>query len=195
MITVALKKLILASGSPRRQKILKDMGYDCDVVVSGADENMIENETPEDHVTRVSGLKAESVAKDYPGDLVLGADTIVVLGSAVLGKPGSRQEAIEMLERLSSKTHTVYTGLTMICIDSNFNLSGFDSTKVTFNKLNRSEIERYVDTGEPMDKAGAYGIQGMGAFLVERYEGALDTVIGFPGALFERMYQEASQCQ
>ncbi|MEE9553056.1 MAG: nucleoside triphosphate pyrophosphatase [candidate division Zixibacteria bacterium] len=195
MMETLVMRLILASSSPRRQKLLNEMGYEFEIVTPISDEMMMAGESPEKHVLRISRDKAESVAGDFADDLVLGADTIVVLNDRIFGKPGSKVEAVEMLETLSGKTHTVYTGLTIVNHSAGTVLSRYDSTLVSFNILNEYDIERYIDSGEPMDKAGAYGIQGMGSFLVERYDGELDTVIGFPRKLFKSMYEEVAFCQ
>ena len=190
MNTTSIMKMILASGSPRRHEILKKMGYDFDIIPADLEENVVSGETPEAHVKRLSSAKAEFIAKRYPDSLVVGADTIVVINDRIFGKPSDRQEAIDMLKTLSGKWHTVYTGITLAIRNSGISLSDADNTKVLFNILKEYDIIRYVESGEPMDKAGAYGIQGMGSFLVNRIEGELDTVIGFPAKLFERMYKE-----
>lgn len=194
MKTAAVMKIILASGSPRRQKLLSALGYDFEVVTPVVREENMPGESPEDHVKRLSRLKAESVARQYPDSLVVGADTIVVLDGRILGKPKSKGEAKSMLELLSDKTHIVYTGLSMIISTTDIVRSEYDSTRVTFNKLSPEDIDRYLESGESLDKAGAYGIQGMGSFLVDSYDGELDTVIGFPSKLFKKMYEEVRSC-
>ncbi|MEE8418245.1 MAG: Maf family protein [candidate division Zixibacteria bacterium] len=187
-------KIVLASGSPRRQKLLSEMGYDFEVVTPVIPEKNTPGEAPQDFVKRLSRLKAESVALKYPDSLIVGADTVVVLERRILGKPESKSEAKSMLELLSGKTHTVFTGLSMIVLEKDITTSDFDSTEVTFNKLSPEDINRYVESGEPLDKAGAYGIQGMGSFLVDNYDGELDTVIGFPSKLFKTMYEGVLSC-
>ncbi len=194
MKTETAMKIVLASGSPRRQKLLLKLGYDFEVVTPVVQEQNISGELPEDHVKRLSRLKAESVAREYPDSLVVGADTIVVSEGRILGKPKSKAEAKSMLKLLSDKTHIVFTGLSMIVMTKDIAKSDYDSTRVTFNKLSSEDIHRYVESGEPLDKAGAYGIQGMGSFLVDTYEGELDTVIGFPSKLFKKMYEEVRSC-
>jgi septum formation protein len=194
MKETACMNIILASASPRRRKILSDMGYRFATVPSRIREESITGETPGDHVLRLSSIKAKTVAGEFPNDLVIGADTAVVLKGEILGKPLSEKEAVEMLGKLSGRTHTVYTGLALIHIDGNIKKSGYDKTEVTFNKLAEERIREYVKSGEPLDKAGSYGIQGIGSFLVKSYSGDLDTVIGFPSRLFEKMYEEASSC-
>ncbi len=194
MKTISAMKIVLASGSPRRQKLLSEMGYDFEIVTPVVHEENIPGESPEDHVKRLSRLKAESVANNHPDSLVVGADTIVVLEHRILGKPKSKLEAKSMLELLSGKTHIVFTGLSMIISTKDIAKSDYDSTRVTVNKLSPEQINHYVGSGEPLDKAGAYGIQGMGSFLVDSYEGELDTVIGFPSKLFKKMYEEVRSC-
>ncbi len=194
MKTETAMKIVLASGSPRRQKLLLKLGYDFEVVNPVVQEQNISGELPEDHVKRLSRLKAESVARKYPDSLVVGADTIVVSEGRILGKPKSKAEAKSMLKLLSAKTHIVFTGLSMIVMTKDIAKSDYDSTRVTFNKLSSEDIHRYVESGEPLDKAGAYGIQGMGSFLVDTYEGELDTVIGFPSKLFKEMYEKVRSC-
>lgn len=194
MKDTACMNIVLASSSPRRRKILTDLGYRFEIVPSHADEAILAGETPGDHVVRLSSIKAEMVAKDYPGDLVIGADTAVVLENEILGKPDSEEEAVRMLERLSGRTHAVYTGLALVHIEGNIKRSGYDKTEVTFNKLTTNRIREYVNSGEPLDKAGSYGIQGIGSFLVKEYSGELDTVIGFPSGLFKKMYEEVCSC-
>ncbi len=187
-------RIVLASGSPRRQKLLSEMGYDFEVVTPAIPEENAPGEAPQDYVKRLSRLKAESVALKYPDSLIVGADTVVVLERTILGKPESKSEAKSMLELLSGKTHTVFTGISMIVLKKDITASDFDSTEVTFNKLSPEDINRYVESGEPLDKAGAYGIQGMGSFLVDKYDGELDTVIGFPSKLFKTMYEGVLSC-
>lgn len=195
MIITAAMKLILASGSPRRRTIMAELGYDFDVIPANVNEDIMFEESPKEHVLRLSRIKAESVAVGHRDDLVIGADTIVVLDSKILGKPESEKQANEMLEMLSGKTHMVFTGLTLIHNKENYSKSDFDFTEVIFNDLSKAEIREYISTGEPLDKAGSYGIQGMGSFLVNNYRGELDTVIGFPSKLFKKMYQEVPSCQ
>jgi septum formation protein len=195
MITISTLKMILASGSPRRREILAQMGYDFKTVSPDLDESLLDGESPDRHVMRLSRAKAKSVADKHPDDLVIGADTIVVLGNRILGKPSSPDEAIEMLHLLSGKAHVVYTGLSLIILSEKLERTGYDATKVIFNTLEDNSIRSYVESGEPLDKAGAYGIQGMGSFLVNHYEGEFDTVIGFPTKLFSNLFAEVTSCR
>jgi septum formation protein len=165
------------------------------VIAPDVDETPLSGEHPIEHVTRLSLAKARAVATLNPYDLVIGADTTVVVDNTILGKPNSPEEAISMLKFLSGKAHTVYTGLSMIILKENIISTEYDATKVIFNNLELKDIKNYVASGEPLDKAGAYGIQGMGSFLVHHYEGEFDTVIGFPTKLFKKMLEEVVSCR
>jgi septum formation protein len=174
------KKFILGSSSPRRAELLRKAGINFEVVVP---ENINEEQVsadPVSHVLELSRKKAESVAKRVGDSIILGADTIVVLDGEILGKPKDSDEAFKMLKKLSGMEHKVYTGISLVDKDKGRVLSGYQLTKVKFNQLKDKEMKDYIDTGEPLDKAGAYGIQGMGNFLVEKIEGDLDNVIGLP---------------
>jgi septum formation protein len=185
-------KIVLASGSPRRLKLLMEEGYKFEVMSPDVDETRLPAESPQDYVRRLALAKAKSVSVDKA--LVIGADTVVVLGDEFLNKPSSESEAKTILEKLSGNTHAVYTGLGIICPVCEREDSGFDKTIVHFNRLTEQAILGYIKSGEPMDKAGAYGIQGMGSFLVKKIEGKLDTVIGFPKELFKLMLKEHETC-
>ena len=188
-------KMILASGSPRRRELLSRLGYEFNVLSADIDEYLLDGESPDQHVMRLALAKAIEIAQNNPDDLVIGADTIVVLGERILGKPSSAEEAISMLTLLSGKAHIVYTGLALVFFGEQIIKTDFDKTRVVFNTLNREDIIGYVASGEPLDKAGAYGIQGMGSFLVKNYDGEFDTVIGFPTKLFSKMYEEVVSCR
>jgi septum formation protein len=172
--------LILASASPRRAELLKQAGIPFRRVVSGVDEDLQDPADPEVHVRELSRLKAEDVAKGLSSGIVLGADTVVVLDKHILGKPVDEKEAAEMLAMLSGRTHQVYTGLTLIDAARDASVSHIEITEVTFRELSEEEIAAYVATGEPMDKAGAYGIQGKGALLVSGIKGCYFNVVGLP---------------
>ena len=170
--------IILASSSPRRSKLLKDAGLTFKVVSSDVDEIYNENLEPKDIAMYLAELKAGHIAKDYPNDIVLGADTIVVYQGEILGKPQDENDAMRMLSMLSNQCHDVYTGVSLI---KGKHIESFVSqTKVCMKPLSKLEIESYIKTGEPMDKAGAYGIQGGGGALVEKYEGDFFTIMGLP---------------
>ena len=182
--------LILASASPRRARYLRMLGLDFEVVPSGVAEHPRGSESPEGHVERLAGEKARAVAARRAGSLVLGGDTVVVFRGEILGKPGTREEAVEMLLRLEGRSHDVYSGLALVGQDGEVS-SGVSVTRVTFRGLAPEEVEAYVDTGEPMDKAGSYGIQGLGASLVERLEGDYFTVAGLPVPLLVRLFERS----
>lgn len=194
-MSISTIKMILASGSPRRKELLSQLGYEFNVIAPDIDETVIDGESPEQHVMRLALAKAMAVAENNPDDLVIGADTIVVLGERILGKPSSEDDAISILTLLSGKAHIVYTGLALTLFGDEIIKSDFDKTRVVFNPLNHTDIVGYVASGEPLDKAGAYGIQGMGSFLVKNYDGEFDTVIGFPTKLFSKMYEEVVSCR
>ena len=173
-------ELILASASPRRFHLLKQVGIPFRQVVSGVTEDIEAPAEPEAHVLELSRRKAEDVARRLNSGIVLGADTVVVLEGQILGKPANAREATEMLRRLSGRTHQVYTGLTLIDVAADVSVSHVEVTEVTFRELSEEEIAAYVATGEPLDKAGAYGIQGKGALLVSGINGCYYNVVGLP---------------
>ena len=169
--------LILASQSPRRRELLGFFRIPFTVRVADIDETMTPGASPYSEVSRISLLKALAVSRE-PEDVVVAADTIVVCQDRILGKPGSREEAIEMLTLLSGRDHQVMTGLTVL--RGSEGVSCTEVTDLHFRELSPKEIEAYVDTGEPMDKAGAYGIQGGAALFCPRMEGDYYNVMGLP---------------
>lgn len=173
-------EIILASQSPRRRELLERMGIrNFRVVSADIDEREEEQLPPEQLVCRLASRKAEAVAEKAPkGAVIIAADTVVSLDGTVLGKPGDKLEAFKMLSTLSGNRHQVYTGLCVIWDGDK--RTEYEVTDVTFRELGEKEIEDYIATGEPMDKAGAYGIQGYGALLVERIEGDYYNVMGLP---------------
>lgn len=185
-------KLILASTSPRRKELLRREGIEFKVLIPDNIEEDDLFEDPVSYVLKLSRKKAESVAKKVEDGLILGADTIVVLDDKILGKPKDKKEALFILERLSGKYHKVYTGITLINKKSGKVKSDYGCTKVKFNQLRKEDILKYIATGEPLDKAGAYGIQGMGDFLVENIEGDLDNVIGLPVEKLKKLLEKKS---
>lgn len=185
-------KIVLASSSPRRLKLLLKEGYQFDVVKPVVDESRINFEAPEIYVRRLAKAKAATV--ENPEALVIGADTVVVLGDEFLHKPADKNEAFAILRKLSGNSHIVYTGLAIKCPVCRKIDDDFDSTIVVFNDLTDEAIIEYIESGEPMDKAGAYGIQGMGSFLVKTIKGEIDTVIGFPTKLFRKMLEVHGRC-
>ncbi len=178
------QKLILASQSPRRAQLLKLVGFEFETVPSHFDEDSINIPEPEKHVLELSRAKAEQVASSVEQGIVIGADTIVVLDSHIIGKPHNHQQARGMLKQLSGRIHRVFTGFTLIEKPGNRTLSDFDVTNVHFRPLEDWEIERYVQTNSPMDKAGAYGIQDQSAVFADRIEGCFYNVVGFPLSKF-----------
>ena len=172
--------IVLASRSPRRRQLLEQMGLrDCRIVCSDADETASPGLTPPALVEALSARKAAAVQHAAAaGDLIIAADTVVALDGRVLGKPADGPDAFAMLSALSGRRHQVYTGLTVVCGAQR--LTEHEVTAVTFRSLSSAEICAYIATGEPMDKAGAYGIQGRGALFVEGIEGDYYNVMGLP---------------
>ena len=184
-----MDRIILASRSPRRQELIANIISDFSVVASDAEEVLPEGVAPEDAPAYLAKLKAQAVAADYPDDVVIGADTVVILDGEVLGKPRDRDDAVRMLRGLSGKTHTVVTGCAIV---KNGQITSFsDITRVEFYPLDDREIMEYIATGEPFDKAGAYGIQGRGCVLVKRIEGDFFNVMGLPVARLKRELEKA----
>jgi septum formation protein len=172
--------LILASASPRRRYLLRQAGLAFDVVPSGVDETRINAAIADDVARRTALAKAGAVAQRFPRSWVIGADTIVVIDGLILGKPQSPAQARSMLERLSGRDHDVVTGWCLCRRDPQRLVAANTTTRVTFKRLDPSQIQWYMGTGEPFDKAGAYGIQGHGAFLVRRISGSYTNVVGLP---------------
>lgn len=170
-------QVILASQSPRRKELMELFHIPFTVCVADIDETMDPEKSPYDEVARVSRAKAGAVSRE-PGDIVIAADTIVVCDGRVLGKPKDREDAIRMLSLLSGRVHQVMTGLTVLYADTVHTHT--EVTDVCFRPLHPCEIENYVRSGEPMDKAGAYGIQGGGALFAERICGDYCNVVGLP---------------
>ncbi len=171
-------KIILASGSPRRKELLNNIGLKFDVIPSNADEAIPSSLTPAQAVEYLSKIKAADVFSSQPGCAVIGSDTVVALDKKILGKPKDEKDAFNMLKMLSGKTHSVFTGVTIMT--DNETVSFYEETRVTFYSLTDNEINSYIATGEPMDKAGAYGIQGKGCVLVEKIDGDYFNVVGLP---------------
>jgi len=181
-------RLILASASPRRCEILKNAGYSFEICPADIDENITEKLTPSGIVGMLSKQKAKAVFEKLENNqdiAVLGADTIVVQNGQVLGKPKNEDEAFSMLRQLSGKKHEVYTGVCIITSDCTQNY--FDCTTVEFLELSDCQIKAYISTGEPMDKAGAYGIQGKGCVLIKGINGDFFSVMGLPIAKTAKM--------
>ena len=177
--------LILASASPRRREILSMLGYEYLVLPAEADETLPEGIAPADAVAELSARKAEAVAAARPDDVVIGADTVVCCGGEILGKPADRTDAARMLRLLSGKTHEVCTGVTVIA--GGRRETRVTVSKVTFLPLTEEEIEAYVETGEPLDKAGAYAVQGKGSALIESVCGDFFAVMGLSSAVTAKL--------
>lgn len=172
--------LILASQSPRRRYLLEQAGLKFSIIPSDIDETTVPMSSPDTYVRILSEAKAENVSKKHPEKWVIGADTIVLKDGAILGKPGSRAEARTMLKHLSGRTHQVFTGYCICCSAKNRIFSETIKTEVLFKNLTHEEIEWYIHTKEPFDKAGAYAIQGLGTFLVKSINGSYTNVVGLP---------------
>jgi len=184
------KRLILASRSPRRIALLRQIGFDPEVVPSSLPEEFDSTLSPSENVMRIAGKKAAEVGRDVANGLIVGADTIVVVNGRVLGKPETQREAVLMLEALSGRTHTVFTGIAVLDKPSDTIVEEVEATDVTFRMLPRSEIDDYVAGGSPLDKAGAYGIQDdYGAVFVTRIEGCFYNVVGLPLSRLHRILQ------
>lgn len=178
------KRIILASQSPRRKQLLEGLGLSFIVLSSEIDEQRIIEEmgtvSPSELVSRLSACKAEAVAEQQSSGLVIGADTIVLLEGAILGKPVDRQAAKEMLRSLSGKTHSVLSGVTVIDVDSEITKTLCVETAVDFKKIDEDELERYLNKASYLDKAGAYAIQEHGALFVKEIRGCFFNVVGLP---------------
>ena len=177
--------LVLASASPRRRELLRNAGILFDVQPAHIPEGPVPGEQARDCAERLAREKAMAVAKHRPGDVVLGADTVVAVGGQILGKPVDSADAVRMLRMLSGREHQVITG---VCVVANGQSSvASETTAVTMSEISENEIADYVATGEPMDKAGAYAIQGIASRWIPRIEGDYSNVVGLPVALVRRM--------
>jgi len=174
-------KLILASASPRRAEILRDAGLQFSVLSSAVDETPVPGETPHELVSRLALAKAELVAARALGPaIVIAADTVVTLESAVLGKPRTSEDARQMLEKLSGRTHSVLTGVVLIRLPDAERREFIETTQVHFTSIANEEIVKYLASGEAFDKAGAYAIQGLGGRYIPRIDGCYFNVVGLP---------------
>ena len=174
------RRLILASKSPHRYELLSQLGLDFEVIPSRVMEDFLQNESPQDHVIRLAETKVRDVAGRYPDCWVIAADTIVYINGSILGKPKNQEEAMEMLRRLSGQEHWVLTGFSVCHLEKGKNDKEAIQTEVKVKTLNRTEMEWYVQTGEPFDKAGGYAIQGIGSFMIESIRGSYTNVVGLP---------------
>jgi len=187
---VKVLKFILASGSPRRAKLLTDAGIEYEIVQPEVDELFDPGLSPAQNAVRVAMLKAEWVAVKHPSCLTLAADTIVTLNGRIMGKPEDQQQAREMLISLSGREHQVITGVAILHLDSQIRWFASDSSIVQLAEISPEDIEKYVSEGEPMDKAGAYAIQGGARRWVLGRKGSLSNIIGLPMEMLNRAFDE-----
>jgi len=181
-------KFILASSSPRRRELLLRLQTPFDIILPDVDESIIPPEgSPETYCTALAELKANDISQHYPNNLVIGSDTIVVLDNNIMGKPEDKTMAQNMLETLSGKTHHVYTGVCLKWADKNIHHLFAEITMVTFRELSEADINHYIESCPPYDKAGSYGIQDWSAVFVKEIKGCYDNVVGFP---ISRFYEE-----
>jgi len=181
-------KFILASSSPRRRELLLRLQTPFDIILPDVDESIIPPEgSPETYCTALAELKANDISQHYPNNLVIGSDTIVVLDNNIMGKPQDKKMAQNMLDTLSGKTHHVYTGVCLKWADKNIHHLFAEITMVTFRELSEADINHYIESCPPYDKAGSYGIQDWSAVFVKEIKGCYDNVVGFP---ISRFYEE-----
>ena len=181
-------KFILASSSPRRRELLLRLQTPFDIILPDVDESIIPPYgSPETYCTALAELKANDISQHYPNNLVIGSDTIVVLDDQIMGKPEDKAMAQNMLETLSGKTHHVYTGVCLKWTDKNIHHLFAEITMVTFRELSEADINHYIESCPPYDKAGSYGIQDWSAVFVKEIKGCYDNVVGFP---ISRFYEE-----
>ena len=174
-------KIILASTSPRRKELLESIGIQFEIIAPTSDESFLEKESPENYVLRLSSDKALSVSRNLDGNtLVIGADTIIVVDNKILGKPKDEEDAKIMLNKISGRAHYVLTAFSITKGEHEILHTHIVGTEVIVKTLEPQEREGYIKTGEPMDKAGAYGIQGFGAFMVKEVRGSYTNVVGLP---------------
>ncbi len=183
---------VLASKSPRREELLKSIGINAEIVPANVNEDLLKGLPPKEMVTELAMLKASEVAKLCSEDsVVIGADTCVCLDGEIFGKPKDEEDAKRMLLRLSGNTHEVYTGYCVVNCKDGVSVAKYEKTLVTFRELNGDEIDEYIKSREPMDKAGAYGIQEQGSRFVEKTEGDYSNVVGLPlNALVKLLKEE-----
>lgn len=182
------KKLILASASPRRRALMSELGWEFEVVPSKYKEIRLDGETADNMALRFALGKAKSVAECYNNAVVVAADTIVVIDSDILGKPKDSKQVCEMLAKLQGRTHKVLTAVAVI--SEGAEVTSVETTKVTFRSLSTEQINAYVATGESLDKAGGYAIQGHGMLLVEKIDGSYSNVVGLPVACLSKILEK-----
>lgn len=175
-----MKRIILASTSPRRENLLKKLGIPFEVVESNFEEVMDSIINPHTLAKKLSLGKAQAVASKFKNSIIIAADTFIVCQKEVMGKAHTREEARRMLNKLSGRQHLVITGFAVIDTQTNRTISYSEQSTVYIKKLNKKDIDDYIKSGEPLEKAGAYAIQGLGAKIVERYEGDYFNIVGLP---------------
>ncbi|WP_159881153.1 Maf family protein [Paenibacillus puerhi] len=187
---MSIVPLILASSSPRRKELLQGLNLTFTTHPSDEDETVPPGTAPSEMVDLLSLRKASSVAKQYEAGLVIGSDTIVVCDDEIMGKPVNDQDAFRMLSQLSGRAHSVYTGVAIVDAGTGQSRVAHWKTEVFMKSMDEARIRRYIQSGEPRDKAGSYGIQGLGATLIERIDGDFFTVVGLPVGLLSDMLEE-----
>ncbi|MGD9580955.1 MAG: nucleoside triphosphate pyrophosphatase [Vampirovibrionia bacterium] len=181
MTNTQTKKLILASASPRRKELLKNLGYEFEIIPADIEETIDNSKIPEEIVKELSFQKAEHIAKKVSEpSVIIGSDTIVVINNKILGKPIDEKDAFNMLQELSGKVHQVISGIAIIDNKTNKTFIDCVSSDVYFRELSKEEIIKYIETKEPMDKAGAYAIQGIASIFIEKIEGCYNNIVGLP---------------
>ena len=175
-----LKPLLLASASPRRQKFLTDLGIEFTALPADIDETPASNECPDAYAMRMAQSKALFISRTHPDHYIIGSDTIISLDNNILGKPTDSIQAFHYLKQMQGRAHKVITGLALICKQQNTSITLSETTEVTFDHFPDDLLKAYINTGEPMDKAGAYALQGVGSFLVKTINGSSTNVIGLP---------------
>ncbi len=184
------KKLILASRSPRRFELLQSLGLEFEVSPSKAEEITDPEQSPEQNAVKIARDKARWVARQNPGSYVLGADTMVVLDREIIGQPVDEEDAFHILSKLAGKQHRVITGVVLITPDDE-EYETAETSNVSIKSVGEDKIRSYIATGEPLDKAGAYAIQGEGSFLVESWEGSWSNIVGLPLEALTHLFQQA----
>lgn len=190
LIYQTCKPLVLASASPRRQNYFQDLGLNFSVHAADIDESPFPEEKPQAFVSRMAAEKARDVAGLYPGSWIVAADTVVILAGSILGKPKDSMSAVSMLMRLAGQEHQVRTGICLACQQDGVMVVQSVCTRVVFRHFSEDVARAYVATGEPLDKAGSYGIQGKGAFLVQEIIGSYSNVVGLPLCELLKMLEE-----
>jgi septum formation protein len=184
-------RFILASSSPRRRELLASIGIEFDIVPSHIPEERENGEAPEEYVARLSREKAAAIGAQHPSRWIIAADTTVLLGDQLLEKPRDERDAERMLSLIAGRTHVVYTGVTLQNLDSDYHDTRVAETEVRMLPLSKQDVRWYVRTKEPMDKAGAYAVQGIGSMFIDSVHGSYTNVVGLPLAMLFQMLRKA----